>query len=529
MAGRLRFSFLLPAWASLLGLFAQQNDIPLDRDVYFGIDRNGAKKGSTMHTGLRPLIQSRAELDRVMGYAPDSSRQYYWFTDKLLKSHLVDIRDGGFRVTLDPLLDFMAGQDLRNDTAHDHTHDMSHNGRGFWITGDLGPTVSFQTAFRESQAVLPDYLYRYAQARGVVPGQGRVKLFHERGLDFSWATANLSWSPRSWLNAQVGQGRHFVGNGYRSMLLSDNAGTYPYVKLSALTVNKKLQYTVIHAKLQMYGEANRLPTGNAGESLYYWKRASFHHLSMDLGPLQVALFEATLWNNIDSTGVRPYDAMELNPVIGLNTLVHGFGGKNKQLIGLDVKGRVADGLILYGQYALDDPAKSRYAWQLGGQWFGRIGKRDVHLLLEYDHATPFAYTTNDARMNYVHAGQPLAGPLGAAYSEAIALVDVDLGARFWFKGQVGLAGRSMDTLSTSRVGNDLFLNDLSAGSTTLDLTQRRTWIDVSFAYRMNPHTNLRLMLGYTSRSLSTGVVGQPASDVIYVTLRTGLFNRYYDL
>ncbi len=530
MVRRLRFVLLASVLASAPGLFAQQNEIPLDRDVYYGIDRNGSLRGSTMHTGLRPILQGRAETAQVRGWSVDSTKQYYWLLDKLLKSHLVEVREGDFHATVDALLDFQAGQDLRESVGEKDARDLSHNGRGFWITADIGPTLSFQTAFRENQAFLPEYLRQYAQAQGIMPGQGRVKSFNTRGLDFAWATADLSWSPRPWLNAQIGQGRHFVGNGYRSMLLSDNTSTYPFVKLSALTNNKRFQYTIIHAKLQMLGDANRLPTSDAAESLFYWKRASFHHLSMNLGPVQLGLFEATLWNNVDTIGgVRSYDAMELNPLIGLNAIVHGFHGPNKQLVGLDLKWRLMDRLFLYGQYALDDPDNDRNAWQVGAQWWHRVLRHEVHLLLEYNSVAPFAYTTNDARMNYVHDGQPLAGPLGTGYNEAVGIVDVDLGKRFWAKVQVSLADLRLDTAATSRSGGSIFQNDLPGTGSTQTVAQQRTWIDVNLAYRMNPHTNLQIFLGWSWRSVTPEGVGLLPANILSAGIRTGLFNRYYDL
>ena len=321
-----RIFIALGALLSGLLALAQQNDIPLNRDIYYDIDRNGAEKSSTMHTAMRPVIQSRADLHNVMGFRADSTHQYYWITQKLLKEHLINVKDGGFKMTIDPVFQFEVGKEYRENSEFSKNATMQHNGRGFQLAVDLGPTVSFQSSFYENQAVLPGYLYRYAQLQSVVPGQGRIKNFNTRGLDFAWATGNVSWSPRPWLNAQIGQGRHFVGNGYRSVLLSDNASPYPYVKLSALTNNKRFQYTTIFAKLQLVGEANRLPTGEAGESLFYWKRASFQYLSANLGPLQLGLFEGTLWKNIDTSGVRPFNAMQMNPVIGVNTIVNGFKG-----------------------------------------------------------------------------------------------------------------------------------------------------------------------------------------------------------
>ncbi|MEO7081159.1 MAG: hypothetical protein ABIY71_06500, partial [Flavobacteriales bacterium] len=222
--------------ALLLGhlAFAQQNDIPLNRDIYYDLDRNGAAKSSTMHTGMRPLIESRADLTNVMGFRPDSTPQYYWITEKLFQTHLIQVEDGGFKLTVDPAFHFEVGHDYREGSGWSDNNWMEHNGRGFHLAAGLGPTVSFQSSFYENQAILPGYLYYYSKSHGVVPGQGRVKNFESRGLDFAWASGNVSWSPRPWLNAQLGQGRHFVGNGYRSVLLSDNTTPYPYVKFSTL-------------------------------------------------------------------------------------------------------------------------------------------------------------------------------------------------------------------------------------------------------------------------------------------------------
>ncbi|MBK9515381.1 MAG: hypothetical protein IPO05_17595 [Flavobacteriales bacterium] len=74
-----------------------------------------------------------------------------------------------------------------------------------------------------------------------------------------------------WLNIQFGHGKHFVGHGYRSMLLSDHAPNAPYLKFSALTPNKRLQYSTWHTKLKAALTRNdRLHTGQSSESLFYW-------------------------------------------------------------------------------------------------------------------------------------------------------------------------------------------------------------------------------------------------------------------
>ena len=274
---------------------AQQNDISLNRDIYYDIDRNGACRTSTMHTGLRPIIESRADLDNVMGWRPDTTRHYYDLELRLTKKHLIDIHDGGFHVSIDPAFQFEYGKELYDkDTSVTRAALEYFNGRGFLVKGDFGPKVSFQSTFYENQAVMPTYLYLFSENTGVIPGQGRKKEFNQRGLDFAWAMGNVSWTPKRWLNIQLGHGRHFVGNGYRSVLLSDNTFPYPYVKFSALTNNGRFQYTTIYSKLQDIGIY--LPSSSADKQ-FFWKHATFHHASVNLGPAQIGLFEATIWTS----------------------------------------------------------------------------------------------------------------------------------------------------------------------------------------------------------------------------------------
>ncbi len=516
----------LSMWFGRAG--AQQNDVPLNRDIYYDIDRNGACRTSTMHTGLRPIIESRADLENVMGFRVDSMRHYYYLTTKLFAEHLIEVEKEGFKLSIDPVFRFEAGRDLVETTVPNANRSTNNfNSRGFWIKADLGKDVSFQTGFYENQAILPLYLYHYTQSSGVIPGQGRVKAFGRRGFDFAWAHGAISWSPRRWLNAQIGTGRHFVGNGYRSMLLSDNTFPYPFLKFSAITPDQRLQYTTINAKFQSVSDpSDRLPTGESAESLFYWRRASFKHVSVNLGPAQLGLFEATLWHNIDSSGVKPFNSLELNPLIGLNTVLIGFGGANKQLIGLDAKVRFTDKFFAYGQFALDDPAEQRYAWQAGFQWFDVL-RRDLHVLLEYNSATPFAYSSNYWRGSYSHYNQPLAGPLGAGYNEAVAIVDYGIDQKWWFRAQAGYATFMADTSAVTVSGSNIFDTRDKTGPDSLAVERNRAWLDLSFAWRFNANQNTSLSVGYIARDLDPAP-DQLNSHYFYVCLRTSLFNRYYD-
>lgn len=513
----------LSAWLFAIGLAAQQNDIPLQRDIYLDVERNAACRTARIHTGLKPVIQSRADLTGVMGFRPDSARRYYWLTEVLFRRHLLQVRHKGVRLHADLLLDLQLGQDLREDTRFADTTRFHQNTRGFRIAGDLGPRFSFHTAFFENQAIYPQYLWNRTRELGVVPGQGRVKPFNGRAFDFAWAMGGVSWSPRRWLNVQLGQGRHQVGHGYRSMLLSDASSTYPYLELSWLGWKDRLQYSTIHARLNML---KRLPTGESSESLFLWKRATFSHLSLELGRVSVGLFEATIFKSIDSSGVRPFNALYVNPVIGVNTLVNGFDGDHKQVVGLDLRVKLTDKLHVYGQGVTDKPG--RYGWQAGFRWFDVLGL-DMHLQAEYNSAQPFLYMQRDALTAHTHTQQPLAHPYGANFDEVVVVLDHRIRGKVLLQAKLNLATLRTDGPDSlgGNHGSDLLLPDRASPLPDGPIERRLTYLDLSASYLINQMSNMRFTLGYWMRDL-TPAPDHQNTGYLYAAFRMALFNRYYD-
>ncbi len=513
----------LSVWLACSGAAAQQNDIPLQRDIYLDVERNAACRTARIHTGLKPVIQSRADLTGVMGFRADSTRRYYWLTEVLFRRHLLQVRPKGVRLHADLMLDLQIGQDFCDNTRFADTTRFYQNTRGFWVAGDLGPRFSFQTAFFENQALYPQYLWNWTREVGVVPGQGRVKPFNGRAYDYAWAMGHVSWTPRRWLNVQLGQGRHQVGHGYRSMLLSDASPTYPFLKLSHLGWQDRLQYSTIYAQLNML---KRLPTGESSESLFLWKRATFTHLSLDLGRVTVGLFEASIFKRIDSAGVRPFNALVLNPVIGVNTLVNGFDGDHKQVLGLDLRVKLTDKLYVYGQGVTDRPG--RYGWQAGFRWFNLFGL-DMHLQAEYNSAQPFLYMQRDALTAHTHTQQPLAHPYGANFDEAVVILDHRIRGKVLLQAKLNLATyrtNGPDSLGAN-YGNDLLLPDAPVEVVEGPVVRQLTYLDLNASYLINQMSNMRFTIGYWMRDLSPAP-DQQNTGYLYAAFRMALFNRYYD-
>lgn len=503
---------------------AQQNDVPLQRDFTLDLERNATRKDARIHTGLKPVIESRADLTNVQGFRKDSTRYYYWLTTKLFRDRLLVVREGDATLSADPIISYEYGADRGDPTAYADTNRFFFSTRGFLVRGDLGPKVSFYTMFHENQGRVPQYLYRIARDQEVLPGQGRVKLQDGTKLDYGWSQGVLSYSPIAWLNMQAGHGKHFVGHGYRSVLLSDNAINAPFLKFSLLSPNKRWQYTWWYTKL-MHGvsRTDRLPVGASSENLFSWMRAVFHHLSVDLGPVQLGLFEANLFRSI-SNRVNPFDPLALNPVLGLGTAVKGFDGETNCLVGADARLRITDKLYAYGQFATDGPG--RHAWQAGARAFD-VGLPGLHLQAEYSTATPFMYMGKSRLQAYMHAGQAMANPLGTAYSELVGIAEMNHG-RWTLRAQLNLGSWLRDPADTVNLGTSLDKPDIGSPTPGEAIKRTMTFIDASLQWLVNPNTNARLVGGIMRRD-QPGAGNAVQSSYWYIGLRTLLFNRYYDL
>ncbi len=473
------------------------------------------------HMGLKPVLEGRVNTTTTLGYAKDTATYYYEFTKRAFGEHLVDIKGEDYQLIVDPQFNFSSGSDF-NDTEFNDTARFFTNTRGFSVSGDIGSNLSFQTRFYENLSTLPAYLTDFINVRRTVPGQGRPKVFRPTAFDYAWAAGKVSWSPVEELNIQFGSDRHHVGHGYRSVLLSDNAFNYPFIKASALLFKGKVQYSSIFAKLTSF---NRLPTGQSSEDLFYWKRASYHHLSIDLGRLQLALFESTHWQTIDSIGVRPMNPLEWNPVIGVNTASNGFESEHEQLLGLDARFKITDDFYVYGQIATDELSTGRKAFQLGGRLFDVAGS-GVNAQVEYNSADPFMYTSEITPLAYTHFGQELAHPFGADFSELVVILEKRT-RKWYFTAKLNMATTHTDSLATQNFGNDLYKSAATASDLGEPIEQQLTFVEGKVSYILNPNYNMLVSLGYRYRDL-TNAPQTANSSFLYLAWETALFNKYYD-
>jgi len=512
---------------------SQGQYIPLENLNYDRVTQHYMAKNKSYLSSMKPVLiqdmDSVAETENVLYYVPGNPpKKSTYACRKIFSESLIRYRTKDFSITADPVFNFGTGYDLNASKS------SWINTRGLSVTGLLGNSLSFNTELYETQAVFASWPAEFINSTGVVPGQGSVKAFKKTGFDFFNSNGYVSYSPSKFVNMTMGYGKNFIGEGYRSLLLSDASFNYPYMRLTGNFKNVK--YTVLYS--QFIDRSSKL----SPEFGFDRKWAAMHYLQVMLwGRLNLGLFDAIVWENADSTGHRGFDVQYLNPVILMRPVEESFGSPDNALVGATFSLRLNKHYIFYGQMILDefllDHVKAndgwwanKYGYQLGISGWNLLNIPSLNARFEYNQVRPYTYAHGTPIESYGHYSQPLAHPMGANFREFITMASYTYGN--WManlKMNFGMYG--VDTAGKD-FGKNIFIsydqhvselgNEIGQGlRTTLSVA------DVSLAYLLNRRTNLRIEAGCTLRREKNNQWDKQM-QYIYVGIRTGLRNLYYD-
>jgi hypothetical protein len=504
--------------------FAQQKLIQINWFSTQEVERAEIRDSlSNLHLSIKPFIESNVDLSRVTGFSKDSVKYYSTHLDKILHSHAFSFKTEDLFVAIDPIFDFSLGFELADTSSYSDTVKLINNTRGIQAIGDIGEKVSFQTGFYENQSYFPSYLKNFVDTNGVVPGFGRTKVFKTTGFDYSMSYGWVSFAPNKRMNFQFGHGKNFIGNGYRSLLLSDAAFNYPYIKSTFNFLEGKLQYSAIYASLQTI---ERLPLGEVPEALFKRKGASFNYLSWKPVPrLELGLFEGIIWERYDSTGTKRQPWGAYVPVIGLNTVLNGYGNKQKVVTGLNIRFNMTRSSYLYGQLLIDNPKKKAIGYQLGFKWFDLI-IRQLDLQVEWNNVGNRTYQSHYPLQSYSHFNQPLGHPSGPATQEFLGIMN------YRYHRVIAQAKYNYILHQKSVVGNWAGDPEFKYENDIAFENQRIQQFEMMVGLYLNPNTNAQLLVSWMDRISKN--VNYPLGDqtlhnsVFSLVFRTNLINRYFD-
>lgn len=471
---------------------------------------------STLHTVWKPFIIS----DSVQKPATGN-----WFQRKFFHDHLLQVNQPDYNLYVDAVID----EDIGKSSRIQKTPVL--NTRGFEAKGNFGNKFYFETAFYENQARFGGYIDSFVRETTVIPGQGGFKnLGNGKAFDFSASEARLIYLPNKYFTFDLGYGKNFIGDGYRSVLLSDWAFNYPYFKATANF--GKFQYNAMWS--QYISERSKASNNHQG---FYRKWAQTFLLDWKAtNRLSVGVFETVIWPDQDSLRNKDISPWLASPVMFLHGNKSPSGVQSNDIAGANISYRILKSTHLYAQLAIDNLKsgnswQSRYAAQAGIRTTNFFGVPHLNILLEGNMARPYTYATNSLNTNYAHDNQPLADPFGANFKEGL-LVGEYAYERWRFRLEGFIAQYGGDAADSLNYGQDIFkpVNTRTVSEhTTLGqgLSTNVHFADLKISYVINPATNMRLETGFTYRT-EKNKDAHFTDKIFYIGIRMSFRKIFYD-
>ena len=500
-------------------------------------------KASGTHTASKPYLYS--EVNKYFDLTADKKRflkpkRTSWLGRKFWNEHLLQIKRKDYWLTMDFLVDVQLGKDNSNIS---YTY---NNTRFLTINGGIGDKFSFSATVYESQGRFANYinsfigstaLHRPKNSHGLVPGRGKAKEFGSNAFDYPVAEGYLSYTPNKYLQFQFGEGKNFIGDGYRSFVLSDVSAPSTYLKMKVDLW--KFQYT----NTWLWSTEPSISSAS-NPALHARKYIAMHYLSINITPkLNLGLFETAI-----SSGDQGFDAGFLNPLIFYRSVEFNRGeDAGNALVGLTGKYKLTNTISLYSQLLIDEFSvgnlsdlsdwRNKFAYQLGAKYFNAFGVENLFLQGEYNYARPYTFSHKTPVLNYGNYSQPLGHLWGANFKEAIVIASYKKD-RWSGSAKVIYGKKGFDNEDQGiSYGGDIYQsyedrfkdtgNELAQGNTaTISM------VDLQGNYLLNPSNNLNLFAGISYRNFSSkeAILGYPNEETIWfsVGLKADFFNWYFD-
>ncbi|MBI1306796.1 MAG: hypothetical protein GC181_09295 [Bacteroidetes bacterium] len=326
------------------------------------------------------------------------------------ESSLFSVEEEDFTLSVNPVLCFDMGYDK------DSSEQVFRNTRGVEVRGNIADKISFYSFVSENQFRYPPAYEEWMNARSVVPGAGFIKPFGSRAKDFFVARGYFVVRPIKQITMQFGHDRNFIGNGYRSMILSD---------FSKENLSLKIRWKFWRVEYMNLFSQYTDGTGKGSVKKY----GAFHYLNLNVipGKLDIGAFEHVVFARTGG-----YEINYMNPIIFYRAVEHGLNSTDNALLGGDFRFIPRKGVMVYGQFVLDEFHKKEmfarsHAWvnkwasQFGVKYFNVLKVQNLDLQVESNVARPYTYTHFLVSQNYTNYNQSLAHPVGTNFRELLAV------------------------------------------------------------------------------------------------------------
>ncbi len=420
----------------------------------------------------------------------------------------------------------------------ENSQNLFYNSRGISVRGLIGKKVGFDVFVSDNQERDPLYVQNYIAAHQSVPGVRFYKNFKAAGgVDYFDARGSISFNASKYIDIQLGYDRNFIGDGYRSLFLSDFSANALFLKFN--TRIWKFNYENLFMEL--------LPDGArvGGDKVLPRKYFRMNFLSLNATKwLNVGIFDAVMFGRKDH-----FDFQYLIPVLFLRPAESDIGSGDNALVGLNIKANIKKKIQVYGQLVLDEFLlkevfksngywANKFGYQLGIKYPDAFGIENLDLQFENNRVRPFTYTHNDTSLsanyvvsNFTHSNNPLTHPLGAGFQEDIFIVKYQPLKQLFLTAKAIYYKQGLDTTG-SNVGTNILRNyrDRPLGTYgyfigTGDLVKS---MNVSLLASYELLDNMFIDAGVQYRTFNRAIEGNSNTTIVSFGFRWNMARRMFD-
>jgi len=379
------------------------------------------------------------------------SKKALWNTFYKTPANFIEVDNPDFFLSVNPVLQLQAMADNESDEL------IFLNTRGIVARGLIAKRIGFQTYLTDNQERAPKFVQDRITRYRAVPGNGFYKTFKTTGVDYFDARGSFTVNAAKYLDIQFGYDKQFIGNGYRSLYLSEFPNNYLFLNLNLRVW--RLNY--VSKTVELTSQFKRGST----DTLLPKKYMAIHHISFNAPKwLTLGLFEGVVFGRLNQ-----FEFSYLNPVMFLRPAEQQNGSADNAFVGLDFKANIARRFQVYGQLLFDEfklsELKKRDGWwankwalQLGAKYIDAFGVKNLDLQLETNLVRPFTYSHFDTIANYTHYNQPLAHPLMSNIRELVGIARYQPAPKWYLQGRLSGWWGGKDTAGLN-FGNNIFLDN----------------------------------------------------------------------
>lgn len=428
-----------------------------------------------------------------------------------------------FFLVVNPVL-YIEGMSERNQDGLKYV-----NTRGVEVRGRILDRLGFYTMLADNQEKLPSYMQRWEAAHQAFPGGDYYHHSGSKAYDVFLARGYFDFNAfKDHLNVTFGYDNDFIGDGMRSLFLSNTGAAATFLRLRSRFW--KLHYENLF--MELTNDYTR-----SGDRRLPKKYAAMHQLNMNLTQwLNLGVFESTVFYPDNKFRVD-----YLVPIIFYQSLARALGGDHKSAIGINFKAVALRRLQLYGQAYFDrlqlsDLGKgsweNQYGLQLGIKYFDAFTLRNLDIQGEANIVRPFTYASDDAVTDYTHYNQPLAHPFESSFAEFIGIARYQPVPKLLIAAKAIYAIRGTDSNDLYNYGNDIFKpTDTRSYQDQYGLISgerlNSLYLNLNISYEIRPNIYLEAGGSRLQGKYENGL-SMPSSTCFYGGIRMNIARKEYD-